>query len=85
MSGRSTGRYSTYSTIGGNVGVGVGVAMGVMVGIANVSVRESVVATKGNRGIWSSSQFTDLACIITSFALTSIDIIRNSFIKSLCM
>ena len=40
--------YGTYASgsIGCNVGVGVGVAMGVMVGVANVAVRESVVATK---------------------------------------
>ena len=42
----STERNTTYASVGCNVGVGVGVAMGVMVGVANVAVRESVVATK---------------------------------------
>ena len=44
--GTSTEMYTTYASAGCNVGVGVGVAMGVMVGVANVAVRESVVATK---------------------------------------
>ena len=36
----------TINGFGSNVGVGVGVAMGVIVGVANVAIRESVVATK---------------------------------------
>ena len=40
---RPKARINGYSS---NVGVGVGVAMGVIVGVANVAVRESVVATK---------------------------------------
>ena len=46
MTDTSTERNTTYASVGCNVGVGVGVAMGVMVGVANVAVRESVVATK---------------------------------------
>ena len=45
MTGTSTEMY-TYASVGCNVGVGVDVAMGVMVGVANVEVRESVVATE---------------------------------------
>ena len=45
MTGTSTEMY-TYASVGCNVGVGVDVAMGVMMGVANVEVRESVVATK---------------------------------------
>ena len=46
MAGTNTEMYTTYASVGCNVGEGVGVAMGVMVGVANVEVRESVVATK---------------------------------------
>ena len=46
VTGTNTEMYITYASIVCNVGVGVGVATGVMVGVANVEVRESVVATE---------------------------------------
>ena len=46
MTDTNTEMYITYASVGCNVGVDVGVAKGVMVGVANVEVRESVVATK---------------------------------------
>ena len=46
MIGVNTAVYIKDVSIGCNVGGDVGVAMGVMVGVANVAVRESVVATK---------------------------------------
>ena len=84
-----TGMYITYASVGFNVGVGVDVAMGVMVGVANVEVRESVVATKRKQRNmvkmhfnWFACvhlnlcpQFTDLAGIITPFCL---DLYRHS-------
>ena len=63
MAGTNTEVYTTYSTVGCNVGVGVGVAMGVMVGIANVAVRESVVATKRKQRNMIKMHFHWFACV----------------------
>ena len=71
MTGSSTEMYTTYASVGCSVGVGVGVAMGVMVGVANVAVRETVVATKGNRGIWLRGISTGLHVYILHVQLPS--------------
>ena len=63
MTGTNTERNTTYSSIGCNVGVGVGVAMEVMMGVANVAVRENVVATKRKQRNMVKMHFHWFACV----------------------
>ena len=63
VTGTNTERYITYASVGCNVGEGVGVAMGVMVRVANVAVRESVVATKRKQRNMVKMHFHWFACV----------------------
>ena len=70
MTGTNTERYITYASVGCNVGEGVGVAMGVMVGVANVAVRESVVATKRKQRNMVKMHFHWFACVHSTCTAT---------------
>ena len=55
--------YTTYAFVGCDVGINVGVVMGVMVGVANVEVRESVVATKRKQRNTVKMHFYWFTCV----------------------